>query len=176
MKFVKVSAFLLCISLLVSVAWAQRGSELTGTVTDSTGAVLPGVTVTASNASGVNRTSITNDLGIYRIIEVTPGQYRVSAQLTGFKTAVIETTLEALRITVVSITLEIGEISEEVTVESVGVALEKQTAQVSTYLDEKMVESLPQMLKRPWIWSSMPPQRLLEGPGRCFPATQPASA
>ena len=149
MKFVKVSAFLLCISLLVSVAWAQRGSELTGTVTDSTGAVLPGVTVTASNASGVNRTSITNDLGIYRIIEVTPGQYRVSAQLTGFKTAVIETTLEALRITVVSITLEIGEISEEVTVESVGVALEKQTAQVSTYLDEKMVESLPQMLKRP---------------------------
>ena len=150
MKSSKALVFALCLFLLLSVAWAQRGSELTGTITDSTGAVLPGVTVTATEpSSGVTRTSISNDLGRYRVVELNPGQYRISAQLTGFKTAVIEAALETMRISTVNITMEIGEITDEVTVEAVGVALEKQSATVSTYLDAKMVESLPQMLKRP---------------------------
>jgi hypothetical protein len=150
MKFAKVFALLLCISLLFSVASAQRLSEVTGTVTDSTGAVLPGVTVVLTDtASGFTKTGITNDLGLYRVIELNPGAYRISAQLAGFKTAVVDVGLETMRITTVDIAMEIGEITESVTVESTGVALEKQSATVSTFLDEKMVESLPQMLKRP---------------------------
>ena len=150
MKFAKVFAFLLCISLLFSVAWAQRLSEVTGTVTDSTGAVLPGVTVVLTDtASGFSKTGITNDLGLYRVIELNPGAYRISAQLAGFKTAVVDVGLETMRITTVDIAMEIGEITESVTVESTGIALEKQSATVSNFLSEKMVESLPQMLKRP---------------------------
>ena len=150
MKFAKVFAFLVCISLLFSVAWAQRLSEVTGTVTDSTSAVLPGVTVVLTDtASGFSKTGITNDLGLYRVIELNPGAYRISAQLAGFKTAVLDVGLETMRITTVDIAMEIGEITESVTVESVGIALEKQSAMVSTFLDEKMVENLPQMLKRP---------------------------
>ena len=150
MKFSKVSAFLLCISLLTSVAWAQRLSEVTGTVTDSTGAVLPGVTVVVTDtASGFTKTGITNDLGLYRVIELNPGAYRISAQLAGFKTALVDVGLETMRITTVDIAMEIGEITESVTVESTGIALDKQSATVSNFLSEKMVESLPQMLKRP---------------------------
>ena len=150
MKFAKVSAFLLCISLLFSVASAQRLSEVTGTVTDSTGAVLPGVSVVLTDtASGFSTTVITNDLGRYLVIGLNPGAYRISAQLAGFKTAVVDVGLETMRVTSVDIAMEIGEITESVTVESTGIALEKQSATVSNFLSEKMVESLPQMLKRP---------------------------
>ncbi len=70
--------------LLPSVAAAQ--GTLTGTVRDASGAVLPGVTVEANSPAlpGAVRTVVTDNAGIYRIIELPPGTYSLSFSLAGF--------------------------------------------------------------------------------------------
>ena len=73
--------------LLPGVASAQdfRGGVV-GKVTDESGGVLPGVTVTAtSRDTNVTSTAVTNDAGAYTLLYLTPGPYRVSAELQGFK-------------------------------------------------------------------------------------------
>ena len=81
-RFLIVGMFL----ILPAMASAQEAT-LTGTVTDSTGAVLPGVTVTATNeATGNTFTGVTDGSGIYRV-SVRVGAYRITAELQGFGTA-----------------------------------------------------------------------------------------
>ena len=150
MKSKTAIVFLLSLPLIFSVASAQRFAEVSGTVTDATGAVLPGVTVDVTSVeSGVGKTAITTDAGLYRVFELIPGGYRISAQLDGFKTTVVEATLETMKITTVDIALEIGEVTDQVTVEAAGMTLERESAKVSTFFEEKMIEDLPQLLKRP---------------------------
>src|SRR5262245_46818704 len=73
-----------------SAARAQQASLL-GTATDESKAVLPGVSVTATNLeTGASSASITNDRGEYRISNLLPGKYSVKAELTGFAAVVIE--------------------------------------------------------------------------------------
>ena len=73
--------------LLLPVAAFAQEAVLTGTVTDSTGAVLPGVTVTASNdATGNTFVGVTDERGVYRV-PVRIGTYKVTAELQGFSTA-----------------------------------------------------------------------------------------
>ena len=74
--------------LLAAPLFAQRTTGgISGIVKDSSGAVLPGatVTVTGSNIVGA-QTAITNDQGLYRLVNLPPGEYQVSYSLTGFKT------------------------------------------------------------------------------------------
>ena len=75
--------------LIPSLSTAQIGQTgtLTGTVADQSGAVLPGVTVTATGESviGGARTTVTDENGIYRFPALPPGTYTVSAELSGFK-------------------------------------------------------------------------------------------
>ena len=83
-----------CLSLLVLVVTssglAQIQSQLTGSVRDSSAAVIPGASITARNvATGVTYTAITNESGIYTIPYVPPGQYSVSCELPGFKKYII---------------------------------------------------------------------------------------
>src|SRR5687767_15777965 len=68
--------------LLPSIAVAQ--ATLTGTVRDTSGAVLPGVTVEATAPALPTRTVVTDGNGVYRIIELSPGIYTVTATLPGF--------------------------------------------------------------------------------------------
>ena len=78
----------LCVLLLPAVAWAQGSSaaSITGTVKDTSGAVLPGVTVEAASPALIEkvRTTVTDDKGEYRIIELRPGAYSVTFTLPGF--------------------------------------------------------------------------------------------
>src|SRR5882724_10694928 len=84
-----ISASLLCLAS----AWAQGGGasqtgSINGKVTDASGAILPGVTVTAASPAlmGV-QTMITNEQGLYRFPAVPPGVYTLTYELTGFTTA-----------------------------------------------------------------------------------------
>src|SRR5258708_30887717 len=74
--------------LLASPALSQStNATVTGTIADSTGALLPGVTVTAANtATGVVTTVLTNESGSYYFPSLLPGTYKVSAELPGFQT------------------------------------------------------------------------------------------
>jgi len=75
--------------LAPSAARAQSQATdgaIEGTITDSTGAVLPGVTVTITNVdTGTDRTVVTNDRGLFRAPLLPLGTYRVAAELQGFK-------------------------------------------------------------------------------------------
>ena len=75
--------------VVVSAPAAAQGTSaasITGVVTDSSGAVLPGVTVEVSSPALIEkiRTAVTNEQGLYRIIELRPGTYAVTFSLTGF--------------------------------------------------------------------------------------------
>jgi hypothetical protein len=75
----------LCLAATISFGQANNAT-LTGTVTDTTNAVLPGVTITATNtATGVASTIVTNEAGAYTIQSLLPGAYEVKAELPGFQ-------------------------------------------------------------------------------------------
>src|SRR5438876_5686058 len=75
--------------LMVNAAFSQN-AQLGGIVTDPTGALVPGVTITATNtATGVNTTTLTNESGAYTFPSLQPGVYRVSAELPGFQASTV---------------------------------------------------------------------------------------
>ena len=76
------------LSLLLSVsAFGQAVSELNGTVVDSSQAVLPGVTITLTEeTTGFTRNIVSNEVGRFVAIAVTPGRYTIKAELSGFQT------------------------------------------------------------------------------------------
>ena len=73
--------------LFGATAFGQiSNSDITGTVADATKAVLPGVTVTATNnATGVSVSNVSNEAGAYTILSIIPGTYKVTAELPGFQ-------------------------------------------------------------------------------------------
>src|SRR5262249_36534852 len=81
--------------LFVLLAGAQViNATLSGTVSDTSGALIPGVEVTAKNVdTGVLSTAVTNESGTYRFGSLQPGAYEVSAQLAGFQGQAFHVTL-----------------------------------------------------------------------------------
>src|SRR5206468_3345216 len=122
---------LLAANMWMPSALAQTAgtSSLTGRVSDPTGAVLPGVTVTATAvATNQARTAITVEDGVYRIPLLDPGSYRVRFSLLGFKTSeVTDVTLAVTETAVLNRTLEVGAASESVTVEATAEVLQTAT-------------------------------------------------
>ena len=97
---------------------AQTGT-ITGTVTDATGGSVAGASVTATNAgTGAVMKAATNTTGSYQLVELTPGMYSVTVEAPGFS----KVTIAAQRLVVASnlrldVTLQIGQVSESVTVD-----------------------------------------------------------
>src|SRR5262249_1125087 len=120
-----------CVLSIPSVM-AQTGSTaaLTGRVSDPTGAVLPGVTVTVTaTATNQSRNVVTAEDGVYRVPLLDPGSYKVRFSLPGFKTAeVMEVALVVTETSVLNQTLQVGAASEEVTVEANVEALQTATS------------------------------------------------
>ena len=76
-----------CVFFIVTsgVVWAQATAQISGTVTDPTGAVLPGVEVAVTHVdTGLTRTVLTNETGLYSLTNLPVGPYRVEAVLPGF--------------------------------------------------------------------------------------------
>ena len=66
----------------------QQLGAIQGTIVDQSRAVLPGVTITVTNiATGVARTALSNETGVYRVLSLEPGRYRITAELEGFRGA-----------------------------------------------------------------------------------------
>src|SRR5467141_2975284 len=79
-------------SIILSLALAghtfahSSNATVSGTVADSTGAVLPGVTITATNnATGIVTTVLSNEAGVYNFASLLPGVYKISGELPGFQ-------------------------------------------------------------------------------------------
>ncbi len=125
------------------VSAQQTTGDITGTVTDSTGAVLPNVTVTAVNAgTNASRAGVTNDTGAFRIPALAIGSYRVTASAEGFKSAV--QTVEVLSGSVIqsSFKLQIGQRSETVEVEG-SAPLVELSPNNNNYVDAEKIANVP---------------------------------
>jgi len=88
----RLSAVMVLCLLVHQMAFAQGANpQLGGVVTDQSGALIPGATITVQNTNtGVTNTAITNESGAYNFPSLQPGQaYRVSASLPGFQTKVV---------------------------------------------------------------------------------------
>ena len=122
-----------------------QNSSIVGTVTDPTGAVIPGVSVNAINpATGVARETTTNAVGQYAIPQLGIGLYTVTAEHAGFqRQAVEDVRLEVQSVVEVNISLQVGEVTQLVEVTAGAVALQTSDSQVGTVIENKMVSELP---------------------------------
>ncbi len=117
--------------------------DLSGQVTDSTGAVLPKVTVTAvSTGTNFARSATTNDAGNYRIPNLSIGEYKVTAIAQGFKTAVITAEVRAGAIVQASFKMAIGQRSETVEVEG-SAPMTELSPNENNYVDSLKIENVP---------------------------------
>jgi hypothetical protein len=120
-------------------------SRITGTVTDSTGAVVAGATVTAKNeATGVTQTQVTTEAGLYSFSSLPVGAYTVSVERQGFKT--IQKTGNRLLVDTplaVDLVLEAGQVSEVVTVQGGAEQLQTSNATIGNVIEQKAIEQLP---------------------------------
>jgi len=132
--------------LAAHLASAQAGTAgLTGTVKDAQGAVVPGATVTATNQSlGTARTTTSNAEGAYSIPGLQPGDYTVKVELTGFRTLVHEKVeVRVDSITPVDAVLQLGSLSETVTVSEVTPIVNTSDASVGNTMSHETIERLP---------------------------------
>jgi hypothetical protein len=130
--------------LLAAAAFGQRAS-ITGRVTDSAGAVVPGARVVATGAAtGVNSTAVTNGEGYYSIPFLPPGGYTVQVELTGFQTAVRSgITIETEQVARIDVTLQVGAVSERVEVTARAPVLDSETASIAHMMDSKVISEMP---------------------------------
>ena len=120
-------------------------SDIAGTVRDATGAILPGVRVTVTNqATGQQRQLTTDSNGNFLAAALPAGEYIVKAELPDFKTEIRPgVLLQVGRQAKVDFVLDVGSISEEVTVEESATPLQSSNAEVSEVIDNARVNSLP---------------------------------
>src|SRR5215813_2344501 len=120
MKRILITAFVgvLIGSLTCMHAWAQATGEINGIVRDATGAVLPGVEVTATQTdTRIVRKTVTNETGAYVLPNLALGPYRLEAALPGFRTFVqTGITLQVNSNPAVNVVLEVGQVTEQVEV------------------------------------------------------------
>ncbi len=143
--FRSLSIFLV-FTLHFSLAWAQvTTATILGTVQDDTGGVLPGVEITVTHLdTNTVRTSVTDDLGQYRVSQLSLGDFEVEAALAGFQTSI----RRGLHLTlgqeaVVNITMSVGAITEEVIVTGAAPLVETTSSEVSGLIDDQQIRDLP---------------------------------
>ncbi|MDQ2711981.1 MAG: TonB-dependent receptor [Acidobacteriota bacterium] len=139
---------LVCFSLTFSKPLnAQFRGSFQGTVTDTSGAVIPNATVTlTSTETNISRTASTNDSGVYTFTNLAPGHYDIKVEQTGFTTRVLNNILLASeQAQSQDIQLEVGQQTvQTVTVNaSEGPALDTETATVSATFSNRQVQALP---------------------------------
>ncbi len=135
----------LVLCAITSTAWAQGTAQLSGTVRDQSGAVLPGVEVSATQtATGTGRTVVTNETGSYLVTNLPVGPYRLEAALPGFRTFVqTGIVLQVDSNPVININLEVGQVSEQVEVNADAALVETRSTGVGQVIDNVRVLELP---------------------------------
>ena len=145
-----------CFVIFVLAAAASASAQETrgtiaGHVFDEQGGAMPGVSVTITNVdTNVSATLTTNSTGYYQAPLLLPGNYRVSAELQGFKTSVRSgVILSVAQQATVDLTLGVGALSETVTVSGEAPILETGVLTTGQNLDRRSVESLPMFSNMP---------------------------
>ena len=122
---------------------AASTSTISGTVVDSGGGVIPGATVLVTNDAGAKFQVITNSEGAFTIPAVDAGAYKVSVSLSGFKTWTTDVRVALGTPVSLKATLEVGAITEEVTVRTNSEILNTTTATVASTLNADQINRMP---------------------------------
>jgi hypothetical protein len=129
----------------VLLAQSETGT-ITGTVTDQSGAVVPGVTVTLTSAAiiGGTRSDVTSAIGAYKFIALPPGSYDLKFELSGFRTV----SREGIRITAnfvakVDMALSMQALAETVTVSGEAPTVDSKSTLIATSLDKGLLDNIP---------------------------------
>ena len=141
-------AVVVCLTMAGSLAYGQGGSttsSLTGVITDSSGAVIPGADVLAkNNATAGEFRAVSDSTGNFQILALPPGGYTVTVTLMGFKTYVApDVQLIASQPARVKVVLEVGQLQETVTVTGATEIVQAESAAVATTLSTKQISSVP---------------------------------
>ncbi len=127
------------------VAWAAITGSISGVITDSSGAVTPGVTVVVtSQQTGVKHSTMTDAKGFFSVPALDVGNYDVSAGQTGFRDFLEQgVRIDANSAVRVDISLQVGAVNNLVTVQSNPVQVETENTQLGEVIGEKQIASLP---------------------------------
>lgn len=134
----------LLFALVPATVFAQ--ASITGTVTDTSGAVLPGVTVEAASPAIIEkvRLAVTDGVGQYRITELRPGAYTVTFSLPGFSTIVRDgITLTGAFTAAVDVEMRVGALEETITVTGEAPIVDVQSSTRQRVMDEEAISALP---------------------------------
>lgn len=138
----------ICLSLFATTVWSQSANpttgSITGTVSDNTGAALPGVTVTAKNLdTGLTRDTVTENDGVYTLALLPPGRYSVQAELAGLGTANNNNVVVLLgNSTKTNLNIN-PQVSQEITVTAAAPVVDVTQSGLANTVTEKQIENLP---------------------------------
>lgn len=136
----------LCVLTLAGSAWAQNtnSGDIRGTVTDQTGAVIPGVKVMILNTdTGMEKELITNDAGIYDAVSILPGNYKLTFSKEGFQVLVRDGITLQVGLLTVDAQLVVGATTQQVEVTAEATLLKTETGEQTTTLRSSTMVELP---------------------------------
>jgi Carboxypeptidase regulatory-like domain/TonB dependent receptor len=145
-------ALALILSLCGVATYAQFKASIQGTVMDARGGAISAAQVTLTNQdTGASRKTQTSDQGFYRISELPPGRYKVKVEATGFKTSLSnDVEIKAEEPRGFDATLEVGTVSEEITVSASAESLHTENASTGTTISTEEIQRLPQFGRDPY--------------------------
>src|SRR5579872_3407938 len=125
-------------------AQSTTTGEISGTVTDPSGAVLPNIELTLKSVDkGFTQTTHSNSAGSYRFVLLNPGNYSISASASGFKTVTISQSVSVGATAITNVKLEVGATGTTVEVTGEAPLLQTDSSEISTTMNTLAVQSLP---------------------------------
>src|SRR3989454_3315075 len=164
-RFLKTAVLFACLAIGLGTGWAQGPvGTLNGTILDPTGAVVPGATVVAvNNATGVESKTTSTSAGAYTLPYLPAGTYTVRASAPNFRTSTAENViLRVAQDLTLNINLQVGAVSQQVTVSDTPPLLETGTAEIGRYISVEEFKSWPIIIDdgqrqiQSFIFSSLP--------------------
>ena len=143
-KAVKAVGIFVCLVLLPTLAFAQ--ASITGVVKDTSGAVLPGVTVEVASPALIEKTrsAVSDGTGQYRIVDLRPGTYEVTFTLTGFSTVKREgIELSGSFVATINADLKVGAVAETITVSGATPIVDVQNVRRQTTISNETLTTVP---------------------------------
>jgi len=139
-----VRSIIFCLASCLPVFSQTRGGQANGTVTDASGAVVPGATVTLTNqATNIQSTATSNSNGYYVFVNVQPGNYQLKVEKAGFKAVESSFVVAVNQAVTQNMVLDVGSASTTIEVTSQAPVLDSTTSSLGTVIEEKTVQSLP---------------------------------
>jgi hypothetical protein len=164
--FAAVAALLLSVSFIATAAHAQYRASIQGTVTDPSGAVVPGATLTLTDKeTGRTLTATSNDAGVYNINALKPSTYSITVEKTGFKKKVLDNIgVIAEQANGVDIQLDLGQSNETVTVTGDAAPLiDTETSNLSGTVTYSQLQKLPSIGRDPFQLLQLAPGAFGDG-------------